>query len=232
MKIINLTPHTLNIHTETDVREIPPSGEVARVTETRTQQRAVGDIPVDLVTFSTETVTGLPAPADDTIYVVSSLVLAAVPNRPDVFAPGAAVRDTENKIIGCKGLSCTPAYAVQPDPAAWYIRTETVKIDGETKPRSIETFVPTASSGWDTKEYKYRNDSWNFIGSGFCPAPPMAYVSDRHVIHVAVEKYNSEYEFNAAVTASGIEQPAGIKDSGILWVGASPDNDDDMILRI
>lgn len=36
--------------------------------------------------------------------MVSRLVAEAVPNRRDVYAPGEAVRDTEGRIVGARGL--------------------------------------------------------------------------------------------------------------------------------
>lgn len=50
-------------------------------------------------------VENLPLPKKGTIFIVSALVLQAVPGRLDVFAPGPALRDEAGKIIGADGLS-------------------------------------------------------------------------------------------------------------------------------
>lgn len=105
----NLTPHELNIFSDDGkVVSIPPSGQVARVAQTREQRGTIDGLAVTYSTFGD--VEGLPDPQDGVIYVVSGLVLSAVPDRTDVFAPGEAVRDGEGRVIGARGLSCTPAY--------------------------------------------------------------------------------------------------------------------------
>lgn len=108
MKIINLTPHEINIFTaEGGKIKIPPSGTVARVS---VQRQKVGEITVDGKTIPIHKnvygeVENLPDPKPDTIYIVSSLVAQAVPHREDVLIPDDAVRDAEGKIIGVKGLA-------------------------------------------------------------------------------------------------------------------------------
>jgi hypothetical protein len=104
MRFINLTPHTLNVVDSDDqaVTDIDPSGDVARVDVSRTQVDTVDGVPVYDSTFGD--VTGLPDPADDTLYVVSGKVLSAV-DRDDVVAPGDLVRDSDGNIIGCRGFT-------------------------------------------------------------------------------------------------------------------------------
>ena len=107
MTIINLTPHTLNIfNADGSVRvDVPPSGEVARVTTSRTQTGEVNGLPLFTTTFGE--VSGLPEATEGVIYVVSGLVAAhpSVRDREDVFSPGELVRDEAGKPIGCRGLS-------------------------------------------------------------------------------------------------------------------------------
>jgi hypothetical protein len=79
MKIINLTPHTIRLN---DGTEYPPSGTVARVAAGYTE-------------FDTRNVcraafgaaSGVPDPESETLYVVSGMVSAAMPDRADVVAP-------------------------------------------------------------------------------------------------------------------------------------------------
>lgn len=104
MALVNLTPHTLNIVLPSgEVRTLPPSGEVARVAETRTPAGEIDGIPVDLVGFGE--VTGLPAPQEGVTLVVSALVAGAVTGRSDVVSPGAPVRNADGVIIGARGLT-------------------------------------------------------------------------------------------------------------------------------
>lgn len=95
MKYINLTPHAINL---IGVGELPSSG-LARVKDTLT-----GDGILKVRTYGA--IEGLPEEKDDTIYIVSSMVMsqAVKQGRTDVYAPSDFVRDDEGKIIGCKSL--------------------------------------------------------------------------------------------------------------------------------
>ncbi len=110
MKIVNLTPHALNLMPAGPtgpVVTIPPSGIVARCAVDRVQVDTVTvdgiTVPVNRTQFGA--VTGLPDPQPDTIYIVSSLVAQAVPDRSDVFIVDDAVRDDQGRIIGARALA-------------------------------------------------------------------------------------------------------------------------------
>ncbi|GIV86608.1 MAG: hypothetical protein KatS3mg054_0637 [Chloroflexus sp.] len=104
---VNLTPHTITIvHNDAKI-EIPPSGNVARVTSSMEVVGEINGIPVSRATYGS--VEGLPAPQDGTVYIVSSLVLSALAgSRPDVVAPDTsptgAVRDEAGRIVGVRGF--------------------------------------------------------------------------------------------------------------------------------
>lgn len=122
MNVINLTPHAINIYQD-DLAgpelqaTVEPSGQVARCkvekrevgeisfvngTDARTSNWAVG---VKLYETVFGKVDGLPAPAENTIYIVSMLVRQAVPNRPDLYSPGELLRNEAGQPIGCYGLT-------------------------------------------------------------------------------------------------------------------------------
>jgi hypothetical protein len=103
MKIINLTPHTVNIVGEgaCDLPPAPPGTE-ARVSSTTTEVRRVNGIPCSAVAYGE--VQGLPEPEEGTIYVVSAMVRSAVPSRTDVASPGEQIRDEKGRPCGCRGL--------------------------------------------------------------------------------------------------------------------------------
>lgn len=107
-KIINLTPHTVTLVCGERTVEVAPSGQVARVSATAQQVGTITidgfDFPVVKTVFGE--VTGLPEPQDNTVYVVSTLVLSAVQGRKDVVAPntGAAIRDSEGRVVGVPGF--------------------------------------------------------------------------------------------------------------------------------
>ena len=104
MKIINLTPHALNIHTANGVINLPPSGDVARVSMTSKPNGFLySSVEIPLFKTSYGEVVGLPKVVDGIAYVVSGMVSASV-SRADVFSPGDLIRDESGKPVGCKGL--------------------------------------------------------------------------------------------------------------------------------
>ena len=101
--LINLTPHDITFISENgENRIIPPSGELARVAAKTVTVGYIDGIPVTTTEFGA--VEGLPEPAANTIYIVSSLVAQRVPERIDVYVPSESVRDENGRIIGCKSL--------------------------------------------------------------------------------------------------------------------------------
>ena len=102
MQLVNLTPHTLNIHSSNNVTDIAPSGEIARVTTSYNHTNTVAGINVYSCVYGN--VSGLPEPQENKIFVVSGVVKSAVPERTDVMAPGELIRNESGKPIGCNGL--------------------------------------------------------------------------------------------------------------------------------
>ena len=87
MTFSNLTPHSIRVADEDGniVLDIAPSGDQARCSASC---EAVGEfevIPIVRSVFGP--VEGLPEPAEDTIYIVSSLVAQQCAGREDVVAP-------------------------------------------------------------------------------------------------------------------------------------------------
>ena len=109
MKLVNLTPHALNLMPEGPDE---PDGLIrrpgrlpgARLTG-QVDTVAVDGISVPVNQTQFGAVTGLPDPQPDTIYIVSSLVAQAVPDRPDVLIVDDAVRDDQGRIIGARALA-------------------------------------------------------------------------------------------------------------------------------
>lgn len=103
MKVINLTPHPVVI---TDGRTFPPSGTVARVSVQQVDAGTIDGIPVKTQTFGD--IVDLPAPSPDTVYIVSSIVLAAAKaaGRNDCVAPNTAqaVRNETGQIVAVPGF--------------------------------------------------------------------------------------------------------------------------------
>jgi len=101
IKIVNLTPHDINVIVDGDVTVIPRDGTVARVNQISTVVDKINRIPVSVVRFGD--VVGLPDPVPGVIWIVSALVKQAV-NRSDVVSPGELVRNSDGNVIGCKGF--------------------------------------------------------------------------------------------------------------------------------
>lgn len=103
MKVINLTPHAVVI---TDGPTFEPSGTVARVSVSQVDDGVIAGVPVKKQTFGD--IIDLPAPAPDTVYIVSAIVLAAAKEagRTDCVAPDTsnAVRDEQGHIVSVPGF--------------------------------------------------------------------------------------------------------------------------------
>lgn len=103
-QLVNLTPHTLNLHNEEgeEVLALPPSGDVARV---ETSRRKVGEIQgVPQYEVREEGIENLPHPEEGVIYVTSGQVRSAT-DRNDVASPGKLIRDDDGKPVGARGLT-------------------------------------------------------------------------------------------------------------------------------
>ena len=117
MKIVNLTPHPLRLFASKEAKEplleVQPSGVIARVAVSQKQIGEVLGFPVFKQEYGE--VQGLPQkPEEDTIYVVSSLVLNAVASNQKLrqiweghlASPNTAqaLRDESGRIVGVVGL--------------------------------------------------------------------------------------------------------------------------------
>ncbi len=102
MKIINLTPHAINIILDGDTISIPSSG-VARAKSSTEQIGSIGDIPVYRTVYG-ETC-GIPEPQAGVVYIVSSLAAQGCKDRSDIYVPSDPVRGDDGNIIGCRGLA-------------------------------------------------------------------------------------------------------------------------------
>lgn len=103
INLVNLTPHAVNFITADGVQvNVAPEGIIARLEQHDVFSRWIGRIPV----YKTEygQVQNLPDPQPDTIYIVSGMVLSQVPEREDVLAPGALIRNDEGQVIGAGGF--------------------------------------------------------------------------------------------------------------------------------
>lgn len=96
--MMNLTPHAIVVRTPAGDITYPPSGTIARVITRDVPCDPINGVPV--IQRVMGDVTGLPA--GDVPCLVSSMVLGAIPGRPNTFAPdtgNTAIRDTNGHIV-------------------------------------------------------------------------------------------------------------------------------------
>lgn len=108
--MLNLTPHSIHIHTNDGVIAIPPSGTIARVEVT---PLAVGNhnydgISIPVITRASGGVQGLPSDKK-TPFLVSAMVLDSLGAEYHgvAFAPdtgASCIRDATGRIIGVTQL--------------------------------------------------------------------------------------------------------------------------------
>ena len=98
--LVNLTPHAINI---VGGVTIPPSGKIARVEMETETVDTVNGIPLTVSIVGLPV--NLPEPSEGTLFIVSRMVAAAVPERGDLIFPGELERDENGRVIGCKTFS-------------------------------------------------------------------------------------------------------------------------------
>ena len=108
-KIINLTPHSINVIGDDNsvAITIEASGNVARCSQTINIVDTIDldNVAIPISSSSYGEVVDLPTPQDDTYYIVSRLVMSACPNRQDLLVPNDLVRDEAGRVIGCRSLA-------------------------------------------------------------------------------------------------------------------------------
>lgn len=122
--LVNLTPHTLNIITDTVIVDswmrpdgpdeiigsteivIPPSGVITRIQEvqSREDERFLGQ-GIGLTKLRFGKPINLPEKQKGVVYIVSRIVAQHLSTRADVFCPGELIRNNDGNIIGCNGLA-------------------------------------------------------------------------------------------------------------------------------
>jgi hypothetical protein len=111
MKLVNITPHSVNIHDEHRnlICTVEPSKDtpIPRVSVERLRVMVVDGLPF----FADQTgpIVDLPPIVDlQTRYIVSTMVRMHpdASDRIDLVSPGELIRDEEGRPIGCIGLVC------------------------------------------------------------------------------------------------------------------------------
>lgn len=103
MKIVNLTPHDINVVLPDGVRTYPRSGKVARCSVNSALVGEIDGVPIFKTVMGE--VVDLPEKEEGTTLIVSVLVKEKV-KRDDLVSPSSLVRDDKGNVIGCRGFDC------------------------------------------------------------------------------------------------------------------------------
>lgn len=102
MRIVNMTPHAVNILHENGRETVFESAGQIRLTSQTVRDADIAGIPTSRTKFG-EAV-GLPPQTDNVFFIVSQLVKSALPERTDLLVPAEVVRDESGRIVGCRSL--------------------------------------------------------------------------------------------------------------------------------
>lgn len=120
MKIVNLTPHEINIElVDGSLLSVPPEAVPARCSQYdevveylhTNEDNAGKDIRVTVQSFGQ--LDYIPPLDYETAYIVSRLVAEAQEtqyHRTDIYIPGPPIRDSAGRVVACKGLSVVNYY--------------------------------------------------------------------------------------------------------------------------
>ncbi len=103
MKVINLTPHDVNICDDYGhiIKTYKTSGIIARVANGFETIDYVDGTPI--VCRTNERIVNLPEPEEDTVYIVSNVILDYCLDRMDLLAPVQQVR-INGQVVGCRSF--------------------------------------------------------------------------------------------------------------------------------
>jgi hypothetical protein len=113
MKLINLTPHTVNI-IRSDGSVVTLEPETAPTPRLAVVHDPVGELDgIEVVRSVLDEPQDLPDQTEGVVLIVSALIAEhpSLSHRTDLAAPGAAVRDTEGRVVACQGLCAGPGLA-------------------------------------------------------------------------------------------------------------------------
>jgi hypothetical protein len=108
MKLINLTPHKINI---TGYGDIEPSGIAVRSHSHLMQTDMIEGVPV--MTAEHAGVSNLPDPKRGVMYIVPSHVRECLPDRGDIASPCKLIRNSVGHVVGCGALQVNKSYKVK-----------------------------------------------------------------------------------------------------------------------
>lgn len=105
-KVINLTPHPVDIVTESGVLTIEPTSPPCRIEITRSAAESidVNGVNVGIFEVSRGTTLDLPPRRNGVQMIVSRMVAEENPDRDDLVFPLDLVRDDNGGVVGCSSF--------------------------------------------------------------------------------------------------------------------------------
>ena len=103
MKIINCTPHDVNVLAFGESQTFPKCEVPPRLTQKTERVDVIMGIVISETSFGE--VKDLPKETEGIKLIVSRMVLAACPTRTDLLVPNELIRDENGQIRGCKSLA-------------------------------------------------------------------------------------------------------------------------------
>jgi hypothetical protein len=100
-KIINLTPHDVDIYKDGKIVKTYKSKGSLRLKETLTPEGKICGVPIVKSEYCKDRI---PKYQKGVYYIVSNVVQFAYPKRKDLLVTLDLVRDEHGNIIGCKSL--------------------------------------------------------------------------------------------------------------------------------
>ena len=100
-KIINLTPHDVDIYKTGKIVKTYKSKGCLRLKEELEPQEKICGVPIVKSTYYKDRI---PKYQKGVYYIVSNVIQFAYPKRKDLLVTLDLVRDEEGNIIGCKSL--------------------------------------------------------------------------------------------------------------------------------
>lgn len=102
MKILNYTPHEVDVYVDNKIYVFPSMG-LARCKQATYSAGTLNGLPLCKTIYGE--VEGLPQPQIGVMYIVSRVVRQALPQREDLLVPNDLIRDSEGNVLGCKALA-------------------------------------------------------------------------------------------------------------------------------
>ena len=100
-KIINLTPHDVDIYKDGKIVKTYKSKGSLRLKEILTSNGKICGVPIVKSEYCKDKI---PKYQEGIFYIVSNVIQVAYPKRKDLLVTLDLVRDNEGNIIGCKSL--------------------------------------------------------------------------------------------------------------------------------